>query len=121
MWTVQQFEHDLASLSIEGYLDFALQEKPNHHELDEIRKYNETVRVMQQFPRILEPRILLLPHPRKGSLMRDLTHYDFGHLDYEYRIQVAGIRQLIFKRALPPKKFNHVAVSGMCMILFNLV
>lgn len=113
MWVVQQFEHDLGSLSIEGYLDFALQEKPNAHESEEIRKYNETVRVMQQFPKMDNPRIVLLPHPHKGTLMKELPRFEYKDLDLEYKMQISGMRQLIHARSLP-KKFNHVSVTGEC-------
>lgn len=113
MWIVQQFEHDLAELTIEGYLDFALQEKENPKDTDEIRKYNETVRVVQQFPQVDMPRIMLMSHPKKGILTRQLINFEFEDLDEAYRNQILQIRQLVNDR-LYPKRFNHMAVNGEC-------
>lgn len=113
LWVVQQFEHDLLSLSMEEYLDFAVREKANPYGSDEIRKYNETVRVMQQFPHSEAPRIVLFPHPHHASSMKKLPTYDFVDLDHEYQDEIGHVRNLILSRVFT-KKFNMVSASGEC-------
>ena len=111
LWTIQQYEHDLMNYTHEEYLDWVLQEKPNIFNTDEIRRYNETVRVVKQFPEFVKPRILLLNHPHKATGLPRLPSLKYHELDLEYQYQVSYLRQLIETR-LRPKQFKHLAVSG---------
>ncbi|KAG2386453.1 hypothetical protein C9374_002197 [Naegleria lovaniensis] len=111
LWTIQQYEHDLMNYTHEEYLDWVLQEKPNIFNTDEIRRYNETVRVVKQFPEFGKPRILLLNHPHKATGLPRLPSLKYHELDLEYQYQVSYLRQLIETR-LRPKQFKHLAVSG---------
>lgn len=113
LWTVQDFEHELGDFTAETYLDWVLEEKNNINETLEIKKYNETVRVVKQFPDIGKPRILLMNHPHRTTRISKLPSIPFSELDKQYQQEVNLLKELINRR-LKAKMFNHLAVNGKC-------
>jgi hypothetical protein len=112
LFVVQNFEHELRENTPEMYLKWVLEEKENSLETEEIQKYNETVRVVKQFPDLTETKkILLIGHPHRMTYQSKLPHLNYDDLDFEYKSKIQEIK-LIIKNQLKPKNFNFMSVNG---------
>ena len=113
LFVVQNFEHELRENTPEMYLKWVLEEKENLSETDEIKKYNETVRVVKQFPNLSSksPNILLLSHPHRMTYQSKLPHLTFDQLDFDYKTKIQELK-LILKNELKPKTFHFMKVNG---------
>eukprot|EP01080_Neovahlkampfia_damariscottae_P012479 gene12479-6227_t len=113
LFVVQNFEHELRDNTPEMYLKWVLEEKENLSETDEIKKYNETVRVVKQFPSLSQqsPNILLMSHPHRMTFQSKLPHLPFDQLDFDYKQKIQDLK-LILKNELKPKLFNFMKVNG---------